>query len=97
MSDPNELEQLYDGINSEFWRLFSKHVEREWGPAGLTFQVAVKNAASAPDGMLALQKVIATQENILAIMRWPAERIEQLKHQQKSGFVMSVSRRGPGL
>lgn len=97
MSEPNELEHLQDGVGSEFWRLFSQHVTREWGPAGLTFQQAVKMAATAPDGMVALQKVIATQENMLAVMRWPSERIEFLKRQARGEAFTAPSRRGPGL
>lgn len=75
---PSEREELDAGIASGFWAIFSKHVTEEWGPSGLRYQQAVRNAAASHEAVVELQKVIATQEAVLTLMRWPAERLAQL-------------------
>lgn len=92
----NELETLIDGIEGPFWALFSAHVTAEWGPSGLRYQQAVREAAASADAVVALQKVLHTQEAILHIMRWPADRASALK-QQQARTEAPVTRRGPGL
>lgn len=96
VSEPNEIEHLTDGLNSEFWRHFSENVQREWGPAGLRYQQAVQKAAQSAEAVVELQKVLSAQEAILNLMRWPAERLERLKHQHVANGA-GLSRRGPGL
>lgn len=96
MAESTELEHLQDGLHSEFWRHFSEHVTREWGPAGLRYQQAVQEAAKSSEAVMQLRMVLHTQEQILALMKWPAERMSALKAKQ---YVDAVggSRRGPGL
>lgn len=91
-----ELENLKDGIESTFWDTFCKHVTDEWGPSGLRYQQAVREAAQSADAVIGLQKVLHTQEAILSLMRWPADRISTLKA-QKDRAEASPSRRGYGL
>lgn len=75
---PSEREEIEAGIASGFWALLSKHVTQEWGPSGLRYQQAVRDAAVHPNAIVELQKVLATQEAVLTLMRWPAERLQQL-------------------
>lgn len=98
MADDKDLEALTDLIGSHGFELFGAHVAREWGPSGMRFQQAVKDASQSQDAVLDLQKVIHTQEAIWALMSWPKERIEQLRAQRQPVHPMAaLSRRGPGL
>lgn len=92
----HEREALEEGLGTEFWRLFSDYVTREWGPAGLRYQQAVREAAQSANAVIELQKVLAQQDAILHVMRWPAERLGQLKQIVRVAEP-TASRRGPGL
>lgn len=97
MSDlTHEREILQALVESEGWQLFAKHAEREWGPSGLMYQAAVRIASEDASAVIELQKVLHTQTELIALMRWPAERLSQLKH-QTAPSISSTSRRGPGL
>ena len=97
MSEPT-LEHLADGIHSPFWEWFGQHVTREWGPSGLRYQQAVRNASQSADAVVELQKVLHTQEAILALVRHPAEELNRLRQQKKQEVLgPTASRRGPGL
>jgi hypothetical protein len=89
-----EREALDEGLQTEFWKLFSEHVVREWGPAGLRYQQAVKAAAENVNAVVELQKILHTQEQIALLMRWPVERLRQMEQQPA---MTGPSRRGPGL
>jgi len=96
VSTPNEYEHLSDGLNSEFWKLFVEHVQREWGPSGLRYQQAVRDASHSANAVVELQKVLFAQDQVHALMRWPVERIHALRHDSRATET-SASRRGPGL
>lgn len=71
----DDLEAMTDGVASPFWALFSAHVHREWGPAGLLYQQSVRAAAEkGGEAVVELQKVLFAQEAIVRLMRWPVER-----------------------
>ena len=91
-----EREALEDGLSSEFWKLLSDYVTKEWGPSGLRYQSAVIEASKQPDAVVELRKVLAAQEAILQVMRWPAERVNQLKTKPLT-YTDQQSRRGIGL
>lgn len=92
------LEHLADGLSSPFWEWFGQHVTREWGPSGLRYQQAVRDAAKDPHAVIELQKVLHTQEAILALMKHPAEILGRLREQKKVELRLTTpSRRGPGL
>lgn len=99
MSDGNDLETLTDGLSSPFWAWFSAHVTKEWGPSGLRYQQAVRDAAKSAEAVLELQKVLHTQEAILLLMQAPRERLAGLQNERKVALRLttSQSRRGPGL
>lgn len=98
MSDAPDLETLTDFLSSPGWTWFSEHVTREWGPAGMRYQQAVQNAARSPEAVVELQKVLATQEAVLHLMKAPAERLTMLRGQRRVDQRISTpSRRGPGL
>lgn len=93
----DDLEVLQDGLNSPFFELFCKQAQREWGPSGLRFQQAVRAAAQSQEAVIELQKVIAQQEAVLALIQWPAEQVGMLKQRLKDAAHASTSRRGPGM
>lgn len=100
VADDKELESLTDFVNSEGFRVFGERVTREWGPSGLRFQQAVREAAAGKEGAVAnLQMVLKVQEEIIGLMTWPNDRVEALRNQTKArmGAALSMSRRGPGL
>lgn len=102
MSESNELEQFTDFLNSEGWRLFGEHCQREWGPSGLKFQSAVRDAAAQKEGgAQQLQLVLKVQEELIALLSYPKQRHEQLRAAKQAQVLASVggnlSRRGPGL
>lgn len=95
--DPKqEREALEDGINGEFFRLLSQHMQREWGPGGIRYQQAVEAAAEDPNATVQLQKILHTSREIALLLRWPHERLQQLKA-HAAPMVTGGSRRGPGL
>lgn len=102
-SDPTELDELESGLTSGFWQRLCAHAEREWGPAGQTYLLAVQRAVTGPVGTEAeavqkLKVVAAQQDAITRLLQWPVERVAALKHQKTQGAaVLSTSRRGPGL
>ena len=99
MSEQPTLETLSDGLSSPFWAWFSDYVTREWGPAGLRYQQAVREASQSPQAVVELQKVLHAQEAIYALMRHPAEKLNSLRDQKRSEIRIQhgLSRRGPGL
>ena len=102
MSTPTtvtDLEALADGLASPFWTLFAEHVTREWGPAGLRYQQAVRNAAKDPQAVIELQKVLHTQEQLLLLMQWPHDRLTTLRDKARASLSrpQNPSRRGPGM
>ena len=94
MSDPlDDLEALTDGLASPFWTLFSAYVTQEWGPSGLRYQQAVREAAEQGEkAVVELQKVLFAQQAIYRLMTWPRERRGAL--QAKGMAEVSAHRRG---
>ncbi len=98
MADDQELETLNDGLVSPFWAWFTERATKEWGPSGLRYQQAVRDASQSPNAVIELQKVLHTQEAILSLVSAPAERLNALRQQRKVSLSMvAPSRRGPGL
>ena len=98
MSDDarKELEELEAGLSSEFWKLLSRQMQREWGPGGVRYQQAVEQAAESPNAVTELQKLLHTSKEVARFLQWPHDRVSQLKAQLRPN-VTSPSRRGPGL
>lgn len=94
MSALNELEAWQDGLTSPFWTVFSRYITQEWGPSGLAYQQAVESAATKPDGMIELQKVLHTSRAMRALLEYPASRVNQLKSQGLKELVEIRSRGG---
>lgn len=99
MAEDKDLETLTDFVHSDGFSLFGAHVQREWGPSGLRFQQAVREAAEGKEGAVqALQMVLKVQEELLALMSWPKNRVEELRGKNRPIHPMAaLSRRGPGL
>lgn len=98
MTEQPTLETLSDGLSSPFWAWFSDYVTREWGPAGLRYQQAVREASKDPNAVIELQKVLHTQEQIYMLMKHPAERLSAARQAHKTELRLHApSRRGPGL
>ncbi len=94
MSALNELEIIQDGLSSPFWAWFSRYITQEWGPSGLAYQQAVEVAATKPDGMIELQKVLHTSRAMRALLEYPQSRANQLKGQGLKELVEIRSRGG---
>lgn len=99
MSEPNELETLTDFVSHDGWRMFGERAQREWGPSGLRFQQAVRDAAEKKEGAAEdLRMILRLQAELLGLIQWPVDRVSQLRNQQKAASMpVSMSRRGPGL
>lgn len=103
VTDPTELDELESGLTSGFWQRFTAHVNEEWGPAGQTYQEAVKRAISGGVGTEAeaihrLKNVAYAQAAILALLKWPHERVTSIKQSvERQRVAGGPSRRGPGL
>ena len=99
MSTPNELEQLQDGLNSEFWRLFVEHKQAEWGVGGARYEMAVRTAAEKQDeqAIRMLQMVLFARTEIERLFQWPQERVGHVRSQLRDTVFPGPSRRGPGL
>jgi hypothetical protein len=91
-----DREALSDFVSSPAWTWFSEYVTREWGPSGLRYQQAVRDAAQNQNAVIELQKVLAAQEAILTIMKHPAEQLAAMKAKGIPA-LQGGSRRGPGL
>lgn len=87
-------------MSSGFWARLRTHAEAEWGPAGRTYQDALKRALSGGLGTEAesvarLKMVAFAQEAIQRLLQWPEERISQLRAEMRKGAVVpGPSRRG---
>lgn len=92
-----DIEALTDFLASPGWAWFSEHVTREWGPSGLRYQQAVLAASESDNARVELQKILHTQQQIFALMRYPAEQVTRIRGEKKAALLQSVSRRGPGL
>ena len=103
MSDPTELDELEAGVTSGFFARLKAFVEREWGPAGETYQQAVRKAISGPLGseeesVHRLKNIAFAQAEIQRLLQWPQERISHLKTRTAADARSGgLSRRGPGL
>ncbi len=103
MSDPTEQAELESVLTSGGWLRFIDHCEKEWGPAGETYQQAVQRAISGGVGSEAeavhrLKNVAYAQNAIRELLRWPQNRVAQIKGGVKRAEAAdSASRRGPGL
>jgi hypothetical protein len=93
---PIDREALSDFVSSPAWAWFSEYVTREWGPSGLRYQQAVRDAAQNQNAVIELQKVLAAQEAVLMVMKHPAEQLAQMKTKGIPA-LQGGSRRGPGL
>jgi hypothetical protein len=88
----NELEAYQDGLSSPFWQLFSRYIIQEWGPSGLAFQGMYQAGIAAKDW----ERVIAAseiQKAMAGLLKYPEDRIEQLK---AKGLKELVQARGRG-
>ena len=98
MTDQPNLEQLADWLHSPTTEWFFRYAEREWGPSGLKYQQAVRDASQNANAVLELQKVLYTQEQLLLLMRYPVEELKRLRDGARRELIgPSASRRGPGL
>lgn len=100
MITPSDRENLDALVNSAGWMWLSAYVTREWGPAGLRFQQAVREAAQSSDAVVGLQKVIAQQDAVHDVMQAPLAALSRLQAQQALEATRTdtaMSRRGPGL
>ena len=102
-SDPTELDELESLLTSGAFQRLKAHYEREWGPAGQSFQEALKRAVGGPVGSEAeavqrLKCVTYAQAEIARFIAWPAERVAQIRNRiQRETAVAGPSRRGHGL
>lgn len=101
-TDPTELDELQSGVTSGFYQRLTSYAEHEWGPAGETFMLALKNATSGPAGsekeaVDRLKNVMFAQNEIRRLLQWAPARIAQLQQQKEAASRPSGSRRGPGL
>lgn len=92
-----DLEALSDFVSSPAWAWFSEHVTREWGPSGLRYQQAVREAAKDANAVVELQKVLAAQDAVLQIMRHPSEQLQAMRAKAHASVAVGMSRRGAGL
>ena len=93
-----EFEALSDFVGSPGWEWFSAYVTREWGPSGLRYQQAVRDAAKDQNAVVELQKVLAAQDAVLQIMRHPSEHLSTVKQKViAAAQEQNMSRRGGGL
>lgn len=103
MTDPTELDELDSLLTSGGWQRLQHHFDAEWGVAGQSYQEAIKRAIGGPVGSEAeavhrLKCVTYAQVEIARFMRWPAERVAQIRSQQERVVAGGgTSRRGPGL
>ena len=72
-----DREELEAGLAGPFWQIYQAHVLDEWGDSGQRFILATKKAASQQDheALEQLRQVWFAQEQILRLLRWPAERV----------------------
>ncbi len=93
-----EFEHLSDFVSSPGWEWFTAYVTREWGPSGLRYQQAVRDAAKDANAVVELQKVLAAQDAVLALMRHPAEHLSTARQKViAAAQTQTMSRRGAGL
>lgn len=97
MTEHATVETLTDFLSSPGWTWFSAYVTREWGPSGMRYQQAVRDASQNQQAVVELQKVIAQQDAIYAVMRHPSEKLAELKGRKSVQESAMSSRRGPGL
>lgn len=103
MSDPAELSELESILTSGGWARFKAYCEKEWGPAGETYQAALNRALSGPLGtevesVHRMKNVAYAQEAVRAMLQWPAMRIAQIQGRvDRAEAAGGPSRRGPGL
>ena len=98
MTEQPTLETLNDGLSSPFWTWFQEYVTREWGPSGLRYQQAVREASKDPNAVVELQKVLHAQEAVYALMKHPSEKLQMLRNKHRAELHLHTpSRRGPGL
>lgn len=101
--DPTELAELDSLLTSGGWQRLQAHFDSEWGLAGQSYQEAIKKAIVGPvgseaDAVQRLKCVTYAQDAIARFMRWPAERVQQLRSQAERMVAgVGPSRRGPGL
>lgn len=100
MITPTDAENLESMLSGSGWQWLSAHVLREWGPSGLRYQQAVREAATSVNAVTELQKVLAAQDAVLSLMRAPVEALASMKGQLMNATMrelVPMSRRGPGL
>jgi len=103
VTDPSELAELESLVTSGGWQRLQHHFDAEWGLAGQSYQEAIKRAIGGPVGSEAesvqrLKCVTFAQDAIARFMRWPAERVAQIRGQHERVVASGGgSRRGPGL
>lgn len=103
MSDPSELAELDSLLTSGGWQRLTAHFDQEWGLAGQSYQDAIRKAIGGPvgteaDAVQRLKCVTYAQSALEAFLRWPAERIAQLRSRSdRETASAGPSRRGPGL
>lgn len=95
-TDPT-LESLADWVSSPTTEWFFTLAQREWGPSGMKYQQAVRDASKDANAVVELQKVLHAQEAILSLLLRPKEILEAMKAQKRAALMPSTSRRGPGL
>lgn len=80
-----ELEAM---IQSPGWRLYLDHMDERWGPAALEAVLRAERKAVTPEEWpFASSRILDTFAGMRANVRWPEERIRQLKEAQSRGKV----------
>jgi hypothetical protein len=99
MADATERESLQDGLHSPFWQWFQTHKEKEWGVGGARYEQAVKLAAEKQDAdsVAMLRMVLFARNEIERLFQAPYERLNGLRHADRTDTALGASRRGPGL
>jgi hypothetical protein len=95
-----ELPALKGLLESEGWRIYCQHLDALWG-ADAALAAIGRAVSVVPMGdQLAVndatQHVLSAQKHIMALKRWPAERIRELSTSHTSRRPFAALRRAGG-
>lgn len=80
------------------WKIWTSHVDHEWGARGVQYQRAMDQALDLTDSQAAAsqaRQVRSCSKLIESLMRWPAEQSARLRREALHAAVEgSYSRRG---
>lgn len=102
MSEPedlNEKEALTALLASDGWKVYQAAMAQQWGPSAQLQQIDLALKALPPGDQdavnMTVQQIRSASNAIMAGLRWPAVRLEQLKAQRQasSGLGFGFRRR----